>query len=174
MSRFTVQCARPLNGIRTMSQIAPKRLPENPSENLSESIALLSAGTLTASDRSALVDAILTSSETASLTKLGLRIAEPARHAASAMLYSAEKRSVSAWRTRGVLTGTCASLALMAVFSFTALHERGAIVQSAGVNPSNDRFGAIASFEGAPPTQNIINPNPALTDRFGGGGFEAN
>jgi hypothetical protein len=142
--------------------------------NFSEHITSLSAGTLSTRGRAALVDAILTNSETARLTKLSLRLAEPARHAASAMLLAAAEHKTPAWRSRSLLTGACASLAMVAVFSFTAMRSNHTASQNASINAANDRFGPIASFEGAAPAFSATITNLDLNDHFGEGGFEAN
>ena len=75
-----------------------------------------------------------------------------------------------AWNARNWVTGACASLALLAIFSFSNVNVQSAEVSRVAMNPAQntDHFGPAGSFEGIA----TLN-NQELVDRFGSGGFEA-
>ena len=138
-------------------------------------ILSLSLGQLCPEERAKLVALILNNPETAALAKLGMRVASPAQQTASAMVSAAGACSRhNKWNARNWVTGACASLALLAVFSFSdrsmQVVEPGRIAMNqVAMNqmPVSDQFGPAGSFEGAA-VQRL-----ELADRFGGGGFEA-
>ena len=145
-------------------------------------ILSLSLGQLCQDERAKLVALILNNPETAALAKLGMRVASPAQQTASAMVSAAGSCSkeskcclgstpnINKWNARNWVTGACASLALLAVFSFSdrsmQVVEPGRVAMNQV--PVSDQFGPAGSFEGAAGVQSL-----ELVDRFGGGGFEA-
>ena len=140
------------------------------SSSVSSSIVSLSLGVLCSVERAKLVRSILVNPETAALVKLGLRVASPAHQTASAMVHVASARGTGFWNMRNVVTGACASLALVAVFSFSNVKVQVNAPALVAMNQeqSSDQFGTTGSFEG------IVSSNRVVSvDRFGSGGFEA-
>jgi hypothetical protein len=138
--------------------------------SVSSSIVSLGVGVLCADERAKLLRSILANPETAALTKLALRVSSPAHQTASSMVSAASARRESVWSTRNLLTGACASMALVAIFSFSSLNPR---TPEAGLVAMNqvrvsDHFGPSGSFEGV-----AASNQTQLVDRFGNGGFEA-
>ena len=136
-------------------------------------ILSLSLGQLCSQERAKLVNSILSNPETAALAKLGMRAASPAQKTASSLVAAANlhgEYSKSGWSARNLVTCACASLALLAVFSFsdrsTQTVEGGRIAMNQV--QMSDQFGTAGSFEGGVGAQRL-----ELVDRFGGGGFEA-
>ncbi len=139
------------------------------SSSVGSSIVCLSAGVLCADEREKLLRAILANPETAALAKLGLRVSSPAHQTASLMVLAASARRESLWSVRNLVTGACASLALVAIFSFSSFNLRTPEAGLVALNhvQTNDHFGPAGSFEG------VAASNQAqFVDRFGSGGFE--
>ncbi len=137
-------------------------------------IVSLSLGQLCADERAKLVDAILSNPETAALAKLGMRVTTPAQRTASAFVAASNshsKLSKSGWNARNLVTGACASLALLAMFSFSERSVQTVETGQVAMNQvqNNDHFGTPGSFEGSAGLN-----RPAVNDSFGSGGFEAN
>ncbi len=156
-----------------MIMTAPVSSNSISSTPISLSIESLSLGQLCAQERAKLVNAILSNPETAALAKLGLRVAIPAQQTASCIVAAANSHSKSNkgwWNARNLVTGACASFALLAVFSFSnqtvQTVEPGRVAMSQA--HLSDQFGPAGSFEGVAGMGNL-----ELVDRFGGGGFEA-
>ena len=140
------------------------------SSGVSSSIVSLSLGVLCADQRAKLVHSILANPETAALAKLGLRVSGPAHQTASAMVHVAGARSKGFWNVRNVVTGACASLALVAVFSFSNVKVpfNAPALVAMNQEQSSDHFGTAGSFEGIASSNRVES-----MDRFGSGGFEA-
>lgn len=140
------------------------------SSSISSSLVSLSAGVLCADEREQLLCAILANPETATLAKLALRVSSPAHQTASSMVFAASAHHESLWSARNLVTGACASLALVAIFSFSSFNLRAPEAGMVAMNQAqrSDHFGPTGSFEGvaALNTQKLV-------DKFGGGGFEA-
>ena len=140
------------------------------SNSISSSIVSLSVGALCADERAKLLRSILANPETAALTKLALRVSSPAHQTASLMVSAASERRENLWSTRNLLTGACASLALVAIFSFSSFNLRTPEAGLVALNQMqiSDQFGPAGSFEGV-----AASNQTQLVDRFGSGGFEA-
>ena len=140
------------------------------SNSACSNILSLSVGQLCSEERAKLVNSILSNPETAALAKLGLRVASPAHQTASGIVFAASLRRAGAWNARNLVTGACASLALLAIFSFSNLSMHTIEPSRVAMSQvqSSDRFGPTGSFEGAATLSSLES-----LDRFGSGGFEA-
>ena len=137
---------------------------------VSSSILNLSVGQLGADERAELVATILSNPQAAALTKLGLRLANPAHQTASFIISAAGSHNKGFWNARTLVTGACASLALLSIFSFSTVNVQPSEAGVVAMNQArgSDRFGAAGSFEGA-----VAANNRESLDRFASGGFEA-
>jgi|GEM_PF-6863868 len=155
----------------TSSNSIPVRSSQTSAKPTSLDILSLSLGHLCADERARLVNAILSNPETAALTKLGLRVANPAQQTASALVFAASSGHRKGWwNARNLVTGACASFAMLAIFSFSGRPaqtiEPGLVAMNQVQN--SDHFGTSGSFEGLAAVS-----RQESVDRFGNGGFEA-
>lgn len=138
--------------------------------SVSASMVSLSIGALCDQERAKLLHSILANPDTATLAKLALRVSSPAQLTASSMVSAANTRKESTWSARNWVTGACASLALVAIFSFSSFKLQNSEAGPVAMNQaqSSDHFGPPGSFEGV-----VASNKTQLIDSFGNGGFEA-